>query len=119
MSSEHATSIRTALRTALTSAIKQRERAAVSAYRSALAAIENAEAVPVDEHQGAGTIEHAATGVGTTDVARRTLGDQQIASIVRGEIDERRAAADSLETTHPQRARVLRDEARVLDTLLG
>lgn len=89
--------MRDALRSDLTAAIKARDTAAVSALRTTIAAIENAEAIKVT---GAGTLqggsEHvagASAGVGSTDVPRRELSEQEVEEIVRDQIAERMEAA--------------------------
>ncbi len=75
-------------------AIKQRDRVAVAALRSALAAIENAEAVErgesVDRRLG---IEQIPVGVGAAEVARRELTELDVLGIVRAEIADRESAA--------------------------
>jgi len=112
------TPIRTALRSAITNAIKQRDRAALTAYRTALAAIDNAEAVPVGGEHRAGSIERSAAGVGRADAPRRGLNEQDMVEIVRREAGERRATADALGTMSPEAADQLRREADLLLALL-
>jgi uncharacterized protein YqeY len=82
------------LRRALPPAMKARDTAAVSALRTALAAIANAGAVaaPAPPATG-GTIAGAHIGLGAGEAARRELSDDQVAAIVRAEIDERLTAA--------------------------
>lgn len=82
-------SLRTALRSRLTTAMRQRDRAAVSVLRTAVAAIENAEAVPVDEGRTATTsseVAGAAVGLGVTESERRRLDDDTERSLVRDEV---------------------------------
>lgn len=87
-------SLRQRLRDALTTAIKARDRVAVAALRSTLAAIENAEAVDrpasMDRDLSLGRIP---IGAGAADVARRALTESQVEQIVRAELADRRAAA--------------------------
>jgi uncharacterized protein len=67
--------IRIRMRRALTAAMKARDQRAVAALRSALAAIDNAEAVEAagEGHPpGEGRIAGAVLGVGAAEVARRT-----------------------------------------------
>jgi hypothetical protein len=112
---------RAALREALLSARKDRDTTRVSALRSALSAIDNAE-TPDDARVGApssGSIANAVIGVGAAEVARRELSDKQIRDLVRGEIDERLAAAGQVDASHAERAATLRAEAAVLSDLLG
>jgi uncharacterized protein len=132
--------LRNRLRRALPAAMKARDRPAVTALRSALAAIDNAEAFDPDEalaegrydvlepagwepadpdaddvdaaHPGfAGTI----AGVGATEVERRSLTPKQVEGIVRAEIETREVAATVLEGVgkHEHAERV-RAEMKVL-----
>ncbi|KRB43234.1 hypothetical protein [Terrabacter sp. Root181] len=82
-------SLRPVLRTRLTTAMRERDRAAVSALRSAVAAIENAEAVPV--HDGptptaSADVAGAAVGLGATEAQRRLLGEDAERSLVLAEV---------------------------------
>jgi uncharacterized protein len=110
------TSLRERLRAALPAAMKARDRAAVAALRSTLAAIDNAEAVaPAGEAAGGQAIEQVAIGVGATEVERRELTDSEIDQVVRAEIADREAAADDYDRAgHTDRASQLRAEARAL-----
>jgi uncharacterized protein YqeY len=104
------------LRRALTPAMKARDTAAVPALRTALAAIANAGAVaaPAPPATG-GTIAGAHIGLGAGEATRRELSDEQVAAIVRAEIDERLTAA--AEYTHhgqPDQAAQVTAEAAVL-----
>ncbi|MEV6275861.1 hypothetical protein [Nocardia sp. NPDC051832] len=110
--------LRDRLRAALTEAMKARDRVAAAALRSALAAIDNAEAVEVPEVR-AGAIEDSATGLGSAEVPRRDLSAGDIAAIVRAEIHERRSAAAEYESGGLlDRAGRLRAEADALAALL-
>ncbi|XVX19889.1 hypothetical protein ACQP1U_16595 [Actinomycetota bacterium] len=111
--------IRAALRTAMASAMKERDREALAACRTALAAIDNVEAAPVEHAPPAGAVEGSAVGVGAADRARRELSEEEMRAVVQTEIDERRAAAETLRAEHAQRARVLEGEALVLEGLLA
>ena len=132
--------LRDRLRRALPAAMKARDRPAVTALRSALAAIDNAEAYDPDEalaegsydvlepagwepadpdaedvdvpHPGfAGTV----AGVGATEVERRSLTPRQVEGIVRAEIETREVAATVLEGVGRQdHAERLRAEMKVL-----
>lgn len=97
--------------------MKRRDREATALFRSALGAIDNAEAVTVDSRHRGGAIESAAVGIGRSDVPRRDLTEQDVIHVVLGEADERRAAADLIEATHPDDARRLRREASLLASL--
>ncbi|MGW9310195.1 GatB/YqeY domain-containing protein [Saccharomonospora azurea] len=118
--------MRDALRRDLTAALKARDRVAIDALRSALGALDNAEAVPVDHaaiRGGEPSSEHiagAASGVGSTESRRRELTEAQVRSIVRQQVDERQEAATEYDrlgrTDHAER---LRAEADVLDRHLS
>lgn len=108
------------MRQALLEAMRARDRAAVSALRSALAALDNAEAAPVDEADLRGlALEQAPVGAGATEVARRELDEGEVADVVRAEADERLAVAARLTApAHAERAARLRAEAAVLHRFL-
>jgi uncharacterized protein len=113
-------SLRARMRQALLEAMRARDKAAVSALRATLAALDNAEAVPVD---GAGTrglaIEQSPIGAGATEAARRELSERDAADIVRAEATERlEAAAQLTAPAHADRATRLRAEAAVLSRFL-
>lgn len=107
-------SVRTRLRTAITHAVKQRDRSAAAVYRAALGAIDNAEAVPTGNARHAGPIELSSYGVGSAEAPRRVLTEQDMVAIVEGEARERCAAA---ELVGPDAAARLRDEADLLRAL--
>jgi uncharacterized protein len=99
---------RALLRRSLMTARKQRDTVRVSALRSMLGAIDNAEAVDV------------AQLAGVTEVARRELSEEQIRELMRTEIDERMTAAnDYVEHGRAEQAAALRAEATVVADLLG
>ena len=111
--------MRSQLRQALTAALKARDRAAVSALRSAIAAIENAESVDVTTPGvSAASSEHfagASAGVGSSDVDRRVLTEADVIAVVRRQVDERLEAADEYVTFgRADEAARLRREAEVL-----
>jgi hypothetical protein len=120
--------IRTRLRRALTAALKARDQGAVSALRSALSAIGNAEAVdPGEPGSGrpaatgsdhvAGAVPFAVpgTGPGAAEAERRHLTEADVAAIVRAEAAEREAAASQYENAgHAGRAAGLRQGTRAL-----
>lgn len=109
-------SLRVHMRQALREAMRARDKAAVSALRSALATLDNAEAVPVDESALRGlALEQAPVGAGATEAARRELGEDEVVAVVRAEADERlEAAAQLTAPEHAARAARLRAEAAVL-----
>lgn len=112
--------LRKRLRAALVSAMKARDAVATPALRSALAAIDNAEAVPAGSETLRGlAIEEAPIGAGAAEAARRTLTGADIEAIVRADIDERLAAALEYErANHAERAEVLRAQAQILSGFL-
>ena len=88
--------LRSMLRADLTTAMKARQVEAVAALRTALAAIDNAEAVEVPGSTGAlagGRIAGAQSGVGSTEARRRDLSIGEVRAILSGQIEERVAAA--------------------------
>ncbi|ANZ20876.1 hypothetical protein SNOUR_38240 [Streptomyces noursei ATCC 11455] len=109
-------SLRLRMRQALPEAMRARDKAAVSALRSTLAALDNAEAVPVDEAALRGAaLEHAPVGVGATEAARRELSEHGVVAVVRAEAAERlEVAAQLTAPAHAERAAQLRAEAAVL-----
>jgi len=112
--------LRLRLRQALTAAMKARDAVALSALRSTLGAIDNAEAVDaIDATQiprsKGGVIAGAVSGVGAGEVPRRQLSESGIAGIVQAEVADREsAAADYERTGRHDRASRLRAEAAVL-----
>ncbi len=133
--------VRDELRAALAQALKEQDSAAVSALRSALAAIGNAEAVDASQilapptgtlevgeadltgsAVGLGGPEEAGSvvGLGVAEVERRALSDEEVEEIVRTEGAERLAAASSYEEMgQSERAARLREEAAVLGRYLS
>lgn len=109
-------SLRVRLRQALPAAMRARDAAAVSALRSALAALDNAEAVPMAEAELlSAAVEGSPVGVGVTEAARRELSESAVAGIVRAEAAERLEAAAQLPApAHADRVARLRAEAAVL-----
>jgi uncharacterized protein len=93
--------IRTRLRRALGDALKARDASTVSALRSALSAIGNAEAVDPGPARptGTGSAHFAGTvlGLGAGEAERRHLTEADAAAIVRTEAAEREAAASEYE----------------------
>lgn len=112
------TDLRGRLRAELVQAMKQRDRVAVGVCRTALAAIENAEAVPVTSAPAAGAVEGSPVGVGAAEAPRRELGEPEVRAILVGEIVERQGAASGLAASRQDRAEELRHEAEVLQGLL-
>jgi uncharacterized protein YqeY len=116
--------VRERLQLALRGALRARDTTAVSALRSALAAIGNAEAVPPGPEPAAGMgsphVAGAAAGVGAAEADRRRLSDGEAEQIVRAEAAERQAVARDYEQAgHADRADRLRREAGVLISALN
>jgi uncharacterized protein YqeY len=102
--------LRDQLKASLQSAIKSRDRIAIAALRSALSAIDNAEAVegPRDYRP--------VLGVGAGEAQRRVLTVDAVREVLRTEIAERARAADEYERLgRPDEASRLRAEAAVLE----
>ena len=94
-------------------ALRARDAAAITALRSALSAIANAEAV---EDKGT---RRPRLGVGAGDVERRVLSPRELLEILRREISERVQAADQYATLgQSAAAERLRTEAAILETQL-
>ncbi len=97
--------------------MKARDAVAVAALRSAVAAVDNAEAIapgteaaPLD-----GVIAKSVAGLGAAEALRRELSEDEVAGIVRAEVAERRAAAvEYQDAGHHDHATRLRAEADIL-----
>lgn len=103
--------------------MKARDAVAVSALRSALAAIDNAEAVDAAPAPppGAGhpDIGGSVGSLWAAEVERRTLTDAEVEETVRAEVAERLVAARDYERLgHREHAERLRGEADVLTRYL-
>ncbi|MEV6136905.1 hypothetical protein AB0L63_12775 [Nocardia sp. NPDC051990] len=85
------------LRTALSAAMKTHDRSAIAGLRSALGAIDNAEAIDTVDIE-AGAIESSAVGLGAAEARRRELTEADIEQIVRAEISDRQQAAAEYDT---------------------
>ncbi|QIS21693.1 GatB/YqeY domain-containing protein [Nocardia terpenica] len=106
--------LRERLRAALPAAMKRRDRNATKALRSALAAIDNAEAIDAS-HITAGAIEATPVGLGTAEAQRRLLTESDMERIVHQEITERlTTAAEYDQLARPAHASDLRAEAEEL-----
>ncbi len=91
--------LRQRLQRALVPAMRERDRAAISAIRSALAAVANAEAVPVeprDDPATAGQVAKSAVGLGAAEVDRRELSEDDVRCILSAEVTAHLEAADHL-----------------------
>jgi len=116
--------VRARLQQALRAALQARDPAAVSALRSARAAISNAEAVAAPPGSpapgGSRHVAGAVEGPGAAEAPRRILTEQQATDIVRAEIAERRDAAEFyVRSGHAERADRLGREADALAAALS
>lgn len=111
------------LRAELTAARRRRDDLATRALRSAMAAIDNAEATEAPTVGPATTSSHiagSATGLGAGDAARAELTGEELRRVVVAEVDERHEAADHLVAVgRPEPAAALRAEAQLLETVLA
>ncbi len=119
VSDETTDSIRARMRAALTAAMKERDMPSVRAIRSALGAIDNAEAVDTTVEpeliDAESTIAGAVAGGGSTEVRRRTLDEDGVADLLRAEAADRLAAAEEYSTAGAtERAELLRAEAATI-----
>jgi uncharacterized protein len=110
------------LRAALRAAMKARDTVAVSALRSVLAAIANAEAISVSAPprgatpSGSQHVAGSAAGLGAAEAPRRELTGADIAAIIAAEVAERRAVAGQFDSAgNAGRAARLRREAEVIE----
>jgi hypothetical protein len=107
------------LRAALTAAMKARDPVAMRALRSALGALDNAQAVELSHAPTSqpGVIAGGVAGLGTGDVARKQLSFEEQLAVLHAEIAERRALADRYDGLGQlEEASRLRAEAAVLES---
>jgi uncharacterized protein len=120
--------VRSRLQAALRAAMKERDAAAMSALRSALAAIDNAAAVPASRQGPAAPSEAppsenvpiagGVAGLGS-EVARRAVTEEEAAAIAAAEAADRRAAASDYRAAgRADRADRLLSEARAIESAL-
>ncbi len=108
------------LRTRLRVALVARDTSEVSVLRVALAAIENAEAPPIQSAPASedGVFAGSVSGLGRAEVPRLLLAPEAVLAIVEHEILERRAAAaEYVRLGRHEEARVLSSQADVLAAL--
>lgn len=115
--------LRDRLRAALQDALKRRDDSAVAALRSALAAIDNASAVPQQSpptaHASSEHVAGTALGVGAAEAERQALTPEQLQEIVRAEIADRQQAAEHYRRAgHADMAEQLDREAGVLSSIV-
>jgi uncharacterized protein YqeY len=109
--------LRLRLRVALTRALKTHDSTAVTALRSALGAIDNAESIDPSHAPKAesGPIAGAVSGLGAGEVVRRALSEREMEDIVRAEVTSRQSAAVEYERLdRSEDAARLRAEAAIL-----
>ncbi|WP_029431568.1 GatB/YqeY domain-containing protein [Blastococcus sp. URHD0036] len=122
MTDDPAAQLRATLRADLRAAMKAREKEAVSALRTALAAIDNAEAVevaPTAAEDGSAHVAGARAGVGATEAERCTLSLAEVRTLLRQQVDERDTEAARWEVDRPDAAARLRGEADALRAYLA
>ncbi|MFG2433410.1 hypothetical protein [Streptomyces sp. NPDC048508] len=120
---EDAQALRSLLRTDLVAAMKARRTEAVSALRTAIAVIDNAEAVETPAQASVHAVsEHVAgagTGVGSTEAERRVLSLDDVRALLQAQVDDRTGEADRYDTYGQVDAALrLRREADVLSRYL-
>jgi hypothetical protein len=109
--------LRERLRQRMLQAVRSRDRDTVVAIRSALAAMENAEAVSLPAQSG---YAEARVGVGAGEASPRALPPGEEQMILRAEIDDlRRAAATYTRAGLPDRARTATRGADALAAVLS
>jgi hypothetical protein len=101
-----------------TAALKARDAEALAALRTAIAAIDNAEAIATTDARRPVTsadIAGASSGVGSTEAVRQSLSPGQLRDIVREQITEYAREADRYDALgQPDAAYRLRHRARIL-----
>jgi uncharacterized protein len=122
--SDGADDVRQRLRGALRDAMRSRDAEAASALRSALAAIDNAEAIPVGQTTSTATssphFAGAVAGLGAAEAQRRGLTETGMSEIIDAEITERLSAASEYERGgFAEQGGRLRREAQALRDALG
>ena len=114
--------LRARLRTDLVAAMRARDTGVVAALRTAIAAIDNAEAVEVDAGMDDVTSEHVAgaeSGVGSTEAARRVLSLDDLQAVLRAQVGERLTEAERYASyDRAEDAERLRREAEALGAYL-
>ncbi len=116
--------LRARLNAALKDAMRARDQVATSALRSALGAIGNAEAVPVDQLEPPPGVAGphfagAVCGLAAAEIARLRLTPANLDAIMRTEISERERAADDYAAKgFADQAERLRREASILSSIV-
>ncbi|MFO0597165.1 MAG: hypothetical protein U0228_17765 [Myxococcaceae bacterium] len=111
------------LRVLLRDGMKARDSVRVSVARTAIAAIERAEAVgvaSVSTGVASSVIAGAVSGLGAGEVERRALSEGEVRGVLEGELAERRAAVAQLEAVgRLSEVAGLRAQCEVLVALLA
>ncbi len=119
---DDAQALRAALRAGLVTALIARDTDAVTALRTAIAAIDNAQAVPAPASAPAAASAHIAgarSGAGSTEAARRQLGSGELRDILHGQVTEHAREADRYAVLgQAEAAERLRRQARTLASYL-
>jgi hypothetical protein len=115
---DEAQALRRALRQGLITAMKARDTGAVAALRTAIAAIDNAQAVPASAQAQTAASAHIAgarSGPGSTEATRRQLSRGELQHILRAQIVEHAREADRYHALNQVKAaEQLRHQARTL-----
>jgi hypothetical protein len=119
---DDARALRAALRQGLVTALKARDTDTVAALRTAIAAIDNAQAVPVSSASPAAGSTHVAgarSGAGSTEAPRRHLSSGELRDILGAQVTEHAREADRYDASgHADAAERLRRQARTLAAYL-
>jgi uncharacterized protein len=120
---DDAARMRASLSKDLVDALKAHDADAAAALRSAMGALDNAQAVLASDHSRGGSSEYfagAETGAGATEAARRVLSATDVRAVLQAEIQDRLSAADADETQGQfDAAERLRREAAVLNQCMN
>lgn len=113
MSGHSVDSLKTRLRADLRAAMLARDAKQAAVLRVLLAAIDNAEAVAIEDRPQ--SLQRLDFAGGAAEVARRVLGEDEVAAILAEEISARRAAADQMAALgRPDREAELNAEADIV-----
>jgi len=109
--------MRAKLRADLLLALRGRRTVETATLRTLIAAIDNAEAIPIDNPHDRYVVRQF--GDGTTEAPRRQLSDEAVRAILDRERVNRWHAADAMERGgHKERASLLRAEADIVTRYL-
>lgn len=112
MTSDAAHEMKTRMRADLRTAMKQGRTNEARLIRALVAAIDNAEAPPLQAGQGAA--DHHRFHDGSAEIERLSLGQAQVHALLMAEIQERERAATEMDRLErPDHAEALRTEALI------